>query len=203
MVQAARASFDAGQWAQALEQFPGNMADERRALQALIRAKGDYGRAYAAVPKRLKIFLLSAFQSELFNQVLEKRLQTLDRVYYGDLAMKHPGRSVFRVEDEVVEQPRADRLEISATGPLFGYKMMQPLGQQGDLEASILDREALTLESFRVGDGIRAKGGRRALRFRIQEPELWFDDGLMLRFWLDKGCYATAVLAELMKVPLA
>jgi tRNA pseudouridine13 synthase len=177
------------------------MADERRTLQTLIRMQGDYERAYAAVPKRLKVFLLSAFQSELFNRVLNQRLQTLDRVYYGDLAMKHPGRSVFRVEDEMVEQPRADRLEISATGPLFGFKMMQPLGQQGDLEASVLGKEGLTLESFRVGGGIRAKGGRRALRFRLQEPELWFDDGLMLRFWLDKGCYATAVLAELMKVP--
>ncbi len=202
-VQAARASFDAGEWTQALERFPGSMADERRALQSLIRAHGDYGRAYAAVPKRLKMFLLSAFQSELFNQVLDRRLQTLDRVYQGDLAMKHPGRSVFRVEDEGVEQPRADRLEISATGPLFGYKMMQPLGQQGDLEASILDGEELTPESFRVGGGIRAKGQRRALRFQIHEPEIWFDGGIMLRFWLDKGCYATAVLTELMKVALA
>jgi tRNA pseudouridine13 synthase len=178
------------------------MADERRALQTLIRTDGDHRRAYAAVPKRLKMFLLSAFQSELFNQVLDQRLHTLDRVYQGDLAMKHPGRSVFRVEDEMVEQPRADRLEISATGPLFGFKMMQPFGQQGALEASVLDKEGLTPESFRVGDGIKAKGQRRALRFQIHEPKLWFDDGIMLRFRLDKGCYATAVLAELMKADL-
>lgn len=201
-VQAARAQFDAGQWDGALELFPGAMVDERRALQVLIRTQGDYRRAYAAVPKRLKVFLLSAYQSALFNRVLDARLYSLDRVYAGDLAMKHPGRSVFRVEDEAVEQPRAGRFEISPTGPLFGFKMMQASGQQGELEAAILVEEGMTLEDFRIGDGIKARGERRALRFQVYEPELWYDDGVMLRFWLPKGCYATALLAEITKTPM-
>jgi tRNA pseudouridine13 synthase len=201
-VQAARARFDAGQWDEALDLFPGAMADERRALQVLIRTQGDYRRAYAAVPKRLKVFLLSAYQSALFNRVLDARLYSLDRVYTGDLAMKHPGRSVFRVEDEALEQPRADRFEISPTGPLYGFKMTQTSGQQGELEAGVLAGEGMTLEDFRVGDGIKAQGERRALRFQVHEPELWYDDGVMLRFWLPKGCYATALLAEIMKAPM-
>jgi tRNA pseudouridine13 synthase len=179
------------------------MADERRTLQTLIRTEGDYRRAYAAVPKRLKVFLLSAYQSALFNQVLDARLDTLDRVCAGDLAVKHPGSSVFRIEDEAIEQPRAERFEISPTGPIFGFKMMQALGQQGELEAAALAGEDLTLEDFRVGDGIRAKGTRRALRFQIHEPELSYEEGVVLRFWLSRGCYATALLAEIMKVPLA
>lgn len=198
-VQEARARFDAGQWDEALDLFPHNMADERRALQALIRTRGDPRRAYAAVPKRLKVFLLSAYQSSLFNRVLDARLSTLDRVYAGDLAVKHPGRSVFRVEDEATEQPRSARFEISPSGPLFGYKMMQAGGQQGELEAAVLAAESLTLEDFRVGGGIKARGERRALRFQVHEPELWYDQGVMLRFWLSKGCYATTVLAEVMK----
>ena len=199
-VRSARARYEAGDWEAALGLFPGNMVDERRALQALIRSRGDFQRAYRTVPKRLKTFLLSALQSALFNQVLDARLETLDCVYAGDLAMKHPGRSVFRVEDEVVEQPRASRFEISPTGPVFGFKMMQALGRQGELEAEILGAEDLVLEDFRVGDGIKAKGERRALRFQMTDPDLWYDDGVMLRFELPKGCYATAVLAEFMKV---
>jgi tRNA pseudouridine13 synthase len=199
-VQHARSLFDGGQWAEAVHLLPGAMADERRALQALIQSEGDYQKAYWAVPKRLKVFFLSAYQSLLFNRVLDARLQTLDRVYVGDLAMKHPGRSVFRVEDGATEQPRADRFEISPTGPLFGYKMMQAGGHQGTLERAILDAESLTLEDFRVGGGIRAKGERRALRFQVNEPEVWYDDGVMLRFWLPRGCYATTVLDEIMKV---
>jgi tRNA pseudouridine13 synthase len=198
----AREKFDAGRWTEAVNLFPSNMADERRALQVLIRTEGDYGQAYATVPRRLKMFLLSAYQSALFNRVLEARLQKLDRVYVGDLAMKHPGRSVFRVEEEDVEQPRADRFEISPTGPIFGFKMIQALGQQGALEAEILAAENLTLEGFRVGGGIKAGGERRALRFQVHEPDLWYDEGVMLRFSLPKGCYATAVLAEIMKEPL-
>jgi tRNA pseudouridine13 synthase len=200
-VQAARMRFDAGDWSEALHLFPGNMVDERRALQALIRTHGDHKQAYAAVPKRLKMFLLSAYQSALFNQVLDARLETLDRVYAGDLAMKHPGHSVFRVEDEDLEQPRAARFEISPTGPLYGFKMMQASEQQGQLEAEILAAEGLTLEDFRVGDGIKVRGQRRALRFPVHDPELWYDDGAVFRFWLPRGCYATAVLAEIMKVP--
>ena len=201
-VRVARERFDAGRWTEALNLFPGNMADERRALQAFIRSGGDHRQAYAAVPKRLKMFLLSAYQSALFNRVLDARLQTLDRVYVGDLAMKHPGRSVFRVEDEDVEQPRAARFEISPTGPIFGFKMMQALGQQGALEAEILAAENLALEDFRVGGGIKARGERRALRFQVHEPDLWYDEGVMLRFSLSKGSYATTVLAEIMKEPL-
>lgn len=201
VVQEARSQFDAGRWQEALRLFPGSMADERRALQALIHARGNHQQAYAAVPKRLKIFLLSAYQSALFNRVLDARLQSLDQVHLGDLAMKHPGKSVFRVEDQAAEQPRVESFEISPTGPIFGYKMIQATGCQGELEQEVLEAEGLVLEDFRVGGGIRAKGTRRALRFQIGDPELWYDEGVLLRFWLPRGCYATTVLAEVMKVP--
>ena len=198
-VREARTRFEAGRWDEALALFPPDMADERHALRALIRSGGNYAQAYQAVPKRLKVFLLSAYQSLLFNRILDARLQTLDRVFAGDLAMKHPGRSVFYVEDEAREQPRAARFEISPTGPLFGYKMMRARGRQGELEAAVLAQEGLTLEDFRVGGGIRARGERRALRFPLHEPEIWFDEGLMFRFWLPRGCYATTVMAEIIK----
>ena len=202
VVQEARSRFDAGDWQGALNLFPPNMSDERRVLQTLIETQGDQRRAYRAVPKRLKMFLMSAYQSDLFNRVLDARLDTLDRVYVGDVAMKHPGHSVFRVEDEAVDQARAASFEISPTGPIFGYKMMLAAGRQGVLEAEILAAEGLALESFRVGEGIKARGERRALRFQMYDPEVWYDEGIMLRFWLLGGCYATALLAEIMKVPL-
>ena len=201
-VQAARAAFDAGRWSEALALFPYSMSDERRALQSLIQSGGDERRAMAGVPRRLRMFFVSAYQSRLFNRVLDARLQTLDQVFAGDLAMKHPGRSVFTVEDAAVEGPRAARFEISPTGPLYGYKMIQASGRQGELEAAILAAEGMTPSDFRVGEGIKAEGERRALRFPVNEPEMWHDDGLLLRFWLPRGCYATALLAEIMKVPI-
>jgi len=195
----ARSRFDAGDWEGACGLFPGSMVDERNALQALIQTGGDFRRACATVPKRLRVFLLAAYQSELFNRVLDVRLQALDRVLAGDLAMKHPGHSIFRVEDEATEQPRAGRFEISPTGPVFGFRMMRPTGWPGELEAAILDEESLDLEAFRIGDGIRLRGERRSLRFQAHDLEAWYEDGVMLRFWLPPGCYATALLTEVMK----
>jgi tRNA pseudouridine13 synthase len=70
------------------------------------------------------------------------------------------------------------------------------------VEQAVLDEDGLSLESFRVAGGLRVDGTRRALRFSLLEPEVWFDDGLMLRFELPKGSYATALLGEVMKADL-
>lgn len=200
-VQEARSRADAGDWGGALRLYPGSMPDERSVLLALQNSGGDMARAYSAVPKRLKGFFLSAYQSELFNRVLDQRVEMLDRVVAGDLAMKHPWHSIFRVEDVDVEQARAARFEISATGPVFGYKMMRPTGWPGEIEAAILAEQELDPEAFRVGEGLQLRGERRALRFQANDLEASYDEGLVLRFWLAPGCYATALLAEVMKAP--
>lgn len=200
-VQEARARADSGDWEGAHSLFPGSMADERSALLSIQRSGGDLRRGFATVPKRLKGFLLSAYQSELFNRVLERRLDGLDQVVAGDLAMKHPWHSIFRVEDEAVEQDRASRFEISATGPIFGYKMMCPTGYPGQIEAAILAEEELEPETFRVGEGLQLRGERRSLRFQAHDLEAWYEGGVVLRFWLPPGSYATALLAEVMKAP--
>jgi tRNA(Glu) U13 pseudouridine synthase TruD len=77
--------------------------------------------------------------------------------------------------------------------------MMRPTGEPGALEAAILEGEGVELESFRVGDGIRLRGERRSLRFQAHDLEAWYEDGVVLRFWLAPGCYATSLLAEVMK----
>lgn len=99
------------------------------------------------------------------------------------------------------EQARAARFEISATGPVFGYKMMRPTGWPGEIEAAILSEQELDPEAFRVGEGLQLRGERRALRFQANDLEASYDEGIVLRFWLAPGCYATALLAEVMKAP--
>ncbi len=196
--QAARRAFDEGDWPRALELFPHNLNNERRALAALIHSGGDHERAYLGLPKEVRRFFVSAYQSHLFNRVLDARLETLDRVFAGDLAYKHDSGASFRVEDPAVEQPRADRFEISPSGPIYGYKLLMASGEQGQLEQRILDEEALTLDDFRVR-GLKLRGGRRPLRFPVWEPQVWYDEGVVLDFALPKGCYATTVLGEVMK----
>lgn len=194
----ARSRFDAGDWAGALRLWPPNRVDEIRALRTLIET-GDEVRAMRSVPQYIRRFLLSAYQSFLFNKVVDQRLDEIDRVLDGDLAWKHDSGAVFLVEDAEMEQPRADRLEISPSGPIFGYKMRMAEGEPGRLEREILDGEGLSLEDFRPRGGLGAEGARRPLRVPLGRVELWYDEGLMLRFELPPGSYATNVLAEIMK----
>jgi len=202
-VQEARRKFEEGRWEEALAAFPHAMQDERTALEALLRSGGSPDRACQALPKPLKRFFLSAYQSHLFNAILDCRLEALDRLQDGDIAMKHANGACFLVQDALQEQPRADRLEISPTGPLFGYKVRLAEGEPGALERATLAAEGLRLEDWRVGGGLAPQGDRRALRVPLEGVDVRWDDGLLLEFSLPAGSYATVLLGEVMKCPLA
>mgnify|MGYP001037529317 CR=1 FL=1 len=194
----ARLRYEAGDWAEALQLWPSAMTDEPRALRTLIQT-GDKARAMRSVSRRMRRFLLSAYQSHLFNRILAVRMGEIDRVQEGDLAWEHDSGAVFLVEDAEAEQPRAERLEISPSGPIFGFKMRAAEGEPGRLEREGLEQEGLSLEDFRLPGGLEAEGARRPLRVPLGKVELWYDEGLMLRFDLPPGSYATNVLHEIMK----
>ena len=197
-VQRARQLFDDGDLEACLEAWPRNMNNERRVVQRLLDRHGDWERALWAVPHNMKKFYLSAYQGALFNQVLVQRLDTIDQLQMGDLANIHGKRAVFVVEDVAAEQPRADRLEISPSGPLYGYKLTMAQGRPGQMEQQVLDEHGLTLEDFRI-KGLKMRGARRPLRIPLSEAKLWYDEGIVLSFSLPPGSYATRVLAEVMK----
>lgn len=185
-----------------LDLFPGHCRTERDVLQRLIKRPDDFERAFHGVHPRLKKLYLSAFQSFLFDQVLEARLPAIDRVMEGDLAWKHDNGACFLVTDAKAEAPRAERFEISPTGPLFGCRMTSPEGEPAALEKSLLDATGLTPAAFNLAGGLRMEGERRPLRVPLGEPELSCEDeDLVLRFLLPRGSYATAVLREVMKRP--
>jgi tRNA pseudouridine13 synthase len=198
-VQQARRSYQEGDLDASLKAWPRSMEYERRVIQTLLKRRGEYERAVRSIPnKRLKFFI-SAYQGALFNRLLARRLETIDRLWRGDLAWIHGKGAVFAVQDPGAEQPRADRLEISPSGPLYGYKLTMAQGTPGEMEQQVLDEEGLCLDDWRPA---KIKGARRPLRFPLYESKLWHDDGLMLSFTLPAGCYATVVLAEVIKTPL-
>jgi tRNA pseudouridine13 synthase len=176
------------------------MDAERTVVRALWQGQAPAA-AVRRIPARLRRFYVSAYQSALFNRVLARRLERglLGRLLLGDLAYLHPKGAVFRVQDPQVEQPRADRFEISPSGPLYGYKMSMPQGIAGEMEQRVLEEEGLALEDWRLR-GLKLKGARRALRIPLRDVEVRLDQGLLLAFALPPGCYATVVLRELQKV---
>jgi tRNA pseudouridine13 synthase len=197
--QRAAAAYRTGDLAEAIGHFPRHCQNERRLVERL-RASQDYRRAVFGMPRKLLRLYLSAYQSSLFDRLVGMRLQTMERLWPGDLACKHSNGSCFLVTDPATEQPRADALEISPTAPLFGYKVKLAEGQAGLLEQSLLDKEQLTLESFHLPSGLAMEGERRPIRVPLSDAVTEMDgEHLVLTFRLPKGSFATAVLAEVMK----
>lgn len=144
---------------------------------------------------------LSAVQSQLFNLILAERITDglIDRVLVGDVMQVVASGGPFVVEDAAREQTRFDVREIVTTGPLFGPKMKQPLGDVATRESRVLEHFQLEATAFTRYANLTS-GTRRPLL-------IWPDDlqveperaGIRLRFTLPSGCYATVLLNEFQK----
>lgn len=144
-------------------------------------------------------FLLSALQAAAFNAVLAERPLPLDQLELGDVAMLHASGGQFIVEDLAREAPRAAAFEISATGPIFGTRVIEPTGAAAERERAALAALGVDLAVLKPPPGIRLRGARRALRVRPEALAVEAgEDTLRLCFTLPAGCYATVALEELL-----
>jgi tRNA pseudouridine13 synthase len=182
----------------------GRAGDNARAGEQLWRRGAARGR-----DRRAARFLLSALQSDVFNEVLARRgellpdadaspgTRAIDRLLRGDVAVVHRSGGPFLVEDPEREQPRADALEISPTGPIFGDRMRPAAGDVASLESSVLAARGVEPRA-RVA-GVRMPGTRRALRARVLDPVFTCAPGgqAVLEVTLEPGVYATVLLEEL------
>lgn len=199
--QAAILAYRSGDPAESLLLFPGHCRTEREVLQRLVKRPDAWEQAFRAVHPRLRSLYLAAFQSTLFDRLVDERIDAFDQVMTGDLAFKHENGACFLVEDADREAERALRFEISPTGPLFGCKMKLPAGQPLAMEEAVLQAEGLTPADFDLPGGLRLEGERRPLRIQLGAPDMQPDgEDMLLEFSLPKGAYATSVLREIMKI---
>lgn len=146
-------------------------------------------------------FYLSAARSLIFNQLLERRILagTWDRVLDGEIVMLDGTRSTFAADAADPDiRARCKAQDLHPTGPLVG---------EGDAgvggEVAALEREVISGQR-ELAEGLarfRLKSDRRPLRMRVIDLDWEFaeDAALVLRFSLRSGCYATAVLRELLE----
>ena len=147
----------------------------------------------------LKKLACSAVQSELFNAWLDRRIADgLLRVALpGDVMAHSPRGGMFVCETPAVEQERVDRFEIVPAGPMFGPKML-PARE----EALVREQELISGRGLQPGwepSGALFTGTRR--RAVIPVPDLaWTsdEDGVVVKFSLPSGSYATVLLSELL-----
>lgn len=200
----AREYFDAGDYKKSLDSWPRGHAYASQLCQHLIRTQGDFRRSIFSIDRKMLRFFVSAYQSYLFNAVLAARIESLDRMLEGDWAHKHETHGQFLVEQADVESPRAERFEISATGPLFGKKMRETTGAAAALEKQVLDGLGADSRVFSKPGPLVCDGGRRPLRFKpegLKVTRASDSEGeyAALEVVLPAGCYVTMLLREIAK----
>lgn len=163
---------------------------------------GDLAHAARRIPKKLLSLLLAAVQSEVFNRVLIARLDRLDVLLPGDVAILHRNGAAFAVPDPSLEQARCATFEISPSGPMPGPKCLAASGEPGAMEAKALADLGLDPARFgRTPHGTN-EGERRSLRMALSDLEVQTEpDAVRLRFALPRGGYATSVLREVLDEP--
>ena len=172
----------------------GRRGDNARLGAALLRGEAVGG------GRRHQRFLISALQAAVFNEVLRQRPWPYFHLVPGDLAFHHLSGRLEPVRGEEAGSERLEAFRVSPSGPLFGSKMRAAGGAVKELEDKVL--AGFQVESFEprsLPRGLRLYGERRPLRMVLKDAsaELW-EAGLVLRFTLPPGGFATTVLDQLL-----
>jgi len=169
---------------------PNYFGDQRfgrgRRNLSLLQAEPARGR----LRREARAFGLSALRAALFNGYLA------GRVTDGSWQKTLPGEVVYRgAEGRFRVGAASPAADDEPSGLLWGCGENRATGQALDCEQEFLaqfPRTTATLEAY------RARLTRRRLVCPVHEPELDSSgDALVLGFALDRGCFATAVLREL------
>jgi len=155
----------------------------------------------AARDRFLRRLCISAFQSELFNRWLAERISDglFATALAGDVMKKLVTGGLFTCLDPAADGPRVARFEISPAGPMFGHELRPAEGEALVREERVLAASGVGPADLARGGG-EAEGTRRAARLPVALELAPAGDGYRARFELPKGCYATVVMRELMKV---
>jgi tRNA pseudouridine13 synthase len=201
---------------EALRSFPENLGHERTMLDHLLHNPGDHEGALRRLPFNLQLMFVHAYQGLVFNRVVSERLRRglpFDRPVEGDVVLSRDGhgcpihdrwvhvsdRNLAKVELQVT------RGRALVSGIVPGTEAPMAGGEMGEIERGVLDELGIEPGAFRIVGltELTSPGIRREIAITGLEPTWEVAEGrATLRFRLMKGCYATAVLRELMKAPL-
>jgi len=197
-----------GRWKECLEPAFG---DYRRVLEYLAAHPRAFTRALGLLDRRYLVFVLNAYQSYLYNQILSCRLQEL-AAREGLALLERAwlwGSFLFyeRLSEELAS--RLAKIEL----PVPGWDSRIPDPEIRRLTEGVLQREGLRLEDLKVRQisGVTVHGVQRAmivLPAELQVSSVGPDElypgrrRLTLDFSLPRGSYATLVVKRLQAVPL-
>ncbi|MCW9733278.1 tRNA pseudouridine(13) synthase TruD [Avibacterium sp. 20-15] len=169
--------------------------DGHNLTQAMRWAKGEIN----VKDRKKRSFYLSAARSEIFNLVVSDRVQQqlTQAILFGDIVQLNGSHSWFTVDEtEDLEQlkVRLKNQDILLTAPLVGEYIQAANARE--MEIVQQHQEILNLMHKE-----RMKPSRRPLLICPQSLDWAFlPEGLKLTFYLPAGCYATALIRELIQI---
>jgi tRNA pseudouridine13 synthase len=205
-------------YTKAFHSYPETLNFEKAMLNKLIQDPQDFIGAFKELPKNLLMMFVNAYESLLFNKILSERIKRnlpLHQAVIGDII--YPMRKNVIVNEAIpVTESNIDKVNAQlskkkavVTGLLVGYDSMYADGEMGKIEHAIIDSQEIAPRDFIIPDipFLSSSGSRRPLLALLPSLEwtLHTDEyasgrqALTLHFELQKGCYATSILREIMK----
>ena len=177
-----------------LKEIPKGLYYERKVLESLVN-KGDYIRALRSLPISIRKMFTMAYQSYIFNLILSERIKlgiSIKQAIDGDYVLRGGSIEIYT--------GRGDR-NIPLI-PLIGYAYKPSKGLQGEIERKILSELDIKPKDFYIKEmpEISIKGGFREVVQNIHFLSIIILKGRMeVSAILDKGCYMTILLREILK----
>lgn len=205
-------------FSKALNYYPNHLNFEKAILNKLVKDSLDFIGAIKELPKNLLTMFIYAYQSYLFNKILSQRIKQklpLNKAVVGDIVLPIR-RGVLDQEGITVKDSNIDKINFQVSkgkavvsSILFGSDSKFSEGDMGIIEQTVLDAEKIDYWDFIIPDipYISSSGSRRSLlgfvkNFDVKQFNNDFSNNnycLLLKFDLQKGCYATSLLREFMK----
>jgi tRNA pseudouridine13 synthase len=164
----------------------------------LAGAREFAGRGALPEQRNQRSRMLSAARSYLFNRILAERVAAgnWNRALVGDLLAFTDSRSFFPAGEAERDDPRLAILDLHPTGALWG-KGESPAGATVQALENGVGRSETALSSWLANAGMAHE--RRILRLPIDGLAWHYPrpDILQLEFALPAGCFATAVVREI------
>ena len=205
----ARQLYDEGKLQESYDLMPKSMRYEKYMLRELLHSnkKGhleekDYIKSIEALPKPLKRMFVNAYESYLFNKIINERSKIgINKYYPGDIIIDKEEHWVHEINEDTIEED-INNFTLNPTAPLIGSKVPFAQGIQGEIENKVIEEENISPESFACPKTpkLGSHGIRRSIRFKVEQTNVQkIDEGIEVEFFIPKGCFATAVLREIMK----
>ncbi len=186
----------------ALNYYPGHLKFERTLIGHLSNKGNDFVGALRKLPRHTLLLFLHAYQSYLFNKLLEKKVQnnTLFEIKNGDFYCLAEPRFDFP-DDATAKKAEKNMSEEAESGKVFPLANL--IGRDTELtaeEAKLLQEENIEQSKFTIKGmpELTSKGAQRPVFVRFSGFEVMRKEPLTIRFALPPGSYATVALEALL-----